>query len=69
MYSLNDKYKIMDLSNPMMSDEQKSQVDENINNKLNFYPELFVNMCNEDQIGNLIRNTDYWVKDTFKNLI
>ncbi len=28
-----------------------------------------VEMCNEDQIGNLIRNTDYWVRDIFKDLL
>lgn len=69
LYLLKDKYKVMDLSNPMMSDEQKHQVNEIIGLKLNFYPELFVNMCNEDQIGNLIRNVDYWVKNTFKHLL
>jgi hypothetical protein len=36
---------------------------------LNFFPEAFVEMCNEDQIGNLIRNTDFWVRDIFKDLL
>jgi len=39
------------------------------NTHLNFLPETFVEMCEEDQIGNLIRNTDYWVRDVFKDLL
>jgi hypothetical protein len=26
-------------------------------------------MCNEDQLGNLIRNTEFWVQDIFKELL
>jgi hypothetical protein len=26
-------------------------------------------MCEEDQIGNLIRNTDFWVRDIFKGFL
>ena len=64
---LENKYKVMDLSNPMMSDKDKEYVDDFVKNtQLEFHPEEFVQMCEEDQIGNLIRNTDYWVRDIFK---
>jgi 5'-3' exonuclease len=68
--SLENKYKVMDLSNPMMSDKDKEYVDEFVKNfQLEFHPEEFVQMCEEDQIGNLIRNTDFWVRDIFKGFL
>jgi DNA polymerase-1 len=67
---LENKYKIMDLSNPMMTDEDKIFVDEFANNtQLEFHPEAFLEMYEEDQIGGLIRNPEYWLKDTFKDLL
>jgi DNA polymerase-1 len=64
---LENKHKVMDLSNPMMSDQDKEYVDNFVKNtQLEFHPEEFVQMCEEDQIGNLIRNTDFWVRDIFK---
>jgi len=68
--SLENKYKVMDLSNPMMNDSEKEKVNQVVaNTELNFYPDTFVQMCEEDQLGNLIRNTDFWVRDVFKNLL
>jgi DNA polymerase-1 len=68
--NLENKYKVMDLSNPMMSDKDKEYVDDFVKNtQLEFQPEEFVQMCEEDQIGNLIRNTDFWVRDVFKELL
>jgi DNA polymerase-1 len=68
--NLENKYKIMDLSNPMMTDQDKTFIDKfTQNTQLNFYPSEFIKMCNEDQLGNLIRNVDVWVKDIFKDLL
>jgi hypothetical protein len=36
---------------------------------LNYFPLEFIKMCNEDQLGNLIRNVDIWVKDIFQDLL
>jgi len=67
---LEDKYRVMDLSNPMMSDKDKIFIDKFVEEtQLNFYPSEFVEMCNEDQLGNLIRNTEFWVQDIFKRLL
>jgi len=67
---LEDKYRVMDLSNPMMDDKDKMFIDKFVEHThLNFLPDTFVEMCNEDQLGNLIRNTDYWVRDIFKDLL
>ena len=67
---LENKYKIMDLSNPMMSDQDKRDVDNLIQNtQLEFHPEAFVEMYHEDQLGGLIKNVEYWIQDTFKDLL
>jgi DNA polymerase-1 len=67
---LEDKYKVMDLSKPMMSDKQKQEVDNIVKNGvLNYYPEGFIQMYHEDQLGNLIRNVDVWVQKTFQDLL
>lgn len=68
--NLENKYKVMDLSNPMMTDKDKTFINKfTQNTPLNFYPSEFIKMCNEDQLGNLIRNVDVWVKDIFKDLL
>jgi DNA polymerase-1 len=68
--NLENKYKIMDLSNPMMTDQDKIFINKfTKDTPLNFYPTEFIKMCNEDQLGNLIRNVDIWVKDIFKDLL
>lgn len=68
--NLENKYKIMDLSNPMMTDQDKTFIDEFAKNTtLNYHPAEFIKMYDEDQLGNLIRNADVWVKDVFKDLL
>jgi DNA polymerase-1 len=64
-----DKFKIMDLHNPMLTEYNKMYLDDFItNNEIRFHPELFIKMYNEDQIGNLIRNVDSWLDVCFKQL-
>jgi DNA polymerase-1 len=66
---LENKYRIMDLSDPMMTDADKEYVDEFIKpSPLALDAKEFIRMCNEDQIGGLIRNVEFWVKETFQNL-
>jgi len=68
--NLENKYKIMDLSNPMISDGDKLKINKLAKNlPLNFYPEEFIKMYYEDQIGGLIRNVEFWVQDIFKELL
>jgi DNA polymerase-1 len=67
---LENKYKVMDLSNPMMTDQDKIFIDKfTQDTHLNYFPLEFIKMCNEDQLGNLIRNVDIWVKDIFQDLL
>ena len=54
----------------MLSKEDKEWLDEVVkSNDLSYYPDQFVAMYNEDQIGGLIRNVEFWVKDCFQNLV
>jgi hypothetical protein len=66
---LEKNYRIMDLSNPMIDEKDKKYLDNVVaNHPLNFYPEQFVMMCNEDKLGGLLRNVEVWVKNTFEKL-
>jgi hypothetical protein len=60
----------MDLSNPMMTDEDKLYVDEFIKHTdLQLHAKEFIKMYNDDQLGGLIRNVEFWIKDIFQDLV
>jgi hypothetical protein len=66
---LEKNYKIMDLSNPMLDENDKKYLDKTINSQdINYLPEHFISMYNEDQLGGIIRNLEFWVKDVFGKL-
>ena len=66
---LEKNYKIMDLSNPMLDENDKKYLDQTINSQdINYLPEHFISMYNEDQLGGIIRNLEFWVKDVFAKL-
>ena len=59
----------MDLSNPMIDKNEKKYLDEVVKSKeLNYIPEQFISLYNEDQLGGMIRNLDYWLKENFERL-
>ena len=67
---LESKYKVMDLSNPMMDDKDKMFVDKFVENTpLNYLPSQFIEMYNQDQLGGIIRNVDIWIKEVFQDLL
>jgi hypothetical protein len=33
-----------------------------------YLPDQFISMYNQDQLGGIIRNLDFWVKDCFESL-
>ena len=66
---LEKNYKVMDLSNPMIDENEKKYLDEVVKLKeLNYIPEQFISLYNEDQLGGMIRNLDYWLKENFERL-
>lgn len=67
---LENKYKVMDLSNPMIDNKDKMFIDKFVKTEpINYFPDQFVKMYNQDQIGGLIRNVEVWIKDVFKDLL
>jgi hypothetical protein len=60
----------MNLSNPMIDDVGKTYLDEIAKpSQLNLLPEIFIKMCNEDNLGKLINNAEYWLRENFQDLI
>ena len=60
----------MDLSNPMIDNKDKMFIDKFVKTEpINYFPDQFVKMYNQDQIGGLIRNVEVWIKDVFKDLL
>ena len=59
----------MDLSNPMLDENDKKYLTQVVNtNNYNYIPEQFVAFYNEDKLGGMIRNVEFWVKDIFEKL-
>jgi 5'-3' exonuclease len=67
---LEKNYKLMDLSNPMLDENDKNYLDKVVESKdLNYIPEQFMSLYKEDQLGGMIRNLDFWLKDVFQKLV
>lgn len=65
--ALEKNYKIMDLSNPMLDENDKNYLKKVVeSNNLNYIPEQFIAMYNEDKLGAMIRNIEFWIKDVFE---
>ena len=60
----------MDLSNPMISKEEKNYLDKVVESKdIHYIPDQFLAMYNQDKLGGLFRNVEFWIKDVFENLV
>lgn len=67
--ALEKNYKIMDLSNPMIDENDKNYINKVVQSKeLNYIPDQFIAFYNEDKLGGMIRNVDFWIKDIFEPL-
>jgi len=67
---LEKNYKIMDLSNPMMDKNEKEYLNGFVNSKkLTYNPKLFTDLYNEDELGGMIRNLDFWLRENFLKLV
>ena len=67
---LEKNYSVMDLSNPMLSKDEKNYLDKDVSSKeIHYHPDEFISMYNEDQLGGLIRNVEFWIKDVFANFV
>ena len=67
--SIETNFKIMDLSKPMIDKNDEKYLDSVVKSKdILYLPDQFVSMYNTDQLGGIIRNVEYWVKDCFESL-
>jgi DNA polymerase-1 len=67
--TLQKHYKIMDLSNPLVDDNEKMSIEQETSktpNKLNVAD--FLKMYHEDGLGHTLKNADYWLRDTLRTL-
>jgi beta-galactosidase beta subunit len=63
---LETNYKIMDLSKPMVDEHDIIYINNVIESELpELNPKNFVIMYDEDKLGGMIKNVDYWLKDNF----
>ena len=64
--NLRKAYKIMDLSNPMLDNQEKDYILEQVKEspyELNV--ETFLKFYNQDGLGNVLKNVDYWIKENW----
>ena len=65
---LENSFKIMDLSKPMVDAEQIEYIDYVIDQEFpELQPKLFVQIYNEDKLGGMIRNLEIWLNDKFSH--
>ena len=65
---LRKNYQIMDLAAPMLDDNDKILLEESIEANIpKLEPKIFMELYNEDSLGGMIRNVDFWLKDNFSN--
>lgn len=66
---LTKSYKIMDLSNPMIDEDDQQLLEDLIYTPTQEYrPKEFLQMYEEDQIGKIVRNVDRWLQENFEPL-
>ena len=67
---LEKSYKVMDLSKPLLDENDKKYLDKIVEtNNLSYLPEEFISLYNEDKLGGMIRNLEYWLDENFKKLV
>lgn len=67
--ALEKNYKIMDLSKPMIDKNDENYLNKVVESKdINYIPDQFIAFYNEDKLGGMIRNVDFWIKDIFEPL-
>ena len=67
--ALERNYKIMDLSKPMIDKNDENYLNEVVKSKdIHYIPDQFIAMYNEDKLGGMIRNVEFWVKDVFEKI-
>ena len=64
---LEKSYQVMDLSNPMLSNQDKEYLQHKVDtNEHQYLPEQFLEFYRNDGLGGIIRNVEFWVQDVFE---
>jgi hypothetical protein len=59
----------MDLSNPLLDENDKINIQKAIKSPTpGFHSKEFLELYNEDGLGHIIRNVDFWLKNCFTQL-
>jgi hypothetical protein len=62
-------FKLMDLENPLMDEDEKLYVETIVEQPVESIKAAeFLKMYNEDGLGHILKNAEYWIRDTFKVL-
>jgi len=53
-----------------MDENEKKYLSEFVKSKkLSYNPKLFTDLYNEDELGGMIRNLDFWLRENFIKLV
>jgi 5'-3' exonuclease len=67
--NLRQAYKIMDLSNPMLDDQEKGYILEQVKESpYELDAETFLRFYHKDGLGNVLKNVDYWIKENWSTI-
>jgi 5'-3' exonuclease len=66
---LRNNYKIMNLGSPLMDENEKLYVETVVEQPVEKLKVAeFLKMYNEDGLGNILKNAEYWIRNTFTTL-
>lgn len=64
--NLRKAYKIMDLSNPMLDEQEKEYILEHVKESpYELDMETFLKFYHKDGLGHVLKNVDYWIRDNW----
>jgi 5'-3' exonuclease len=67
--NLRKAYKIMDLSNPMLDNQEKGYILEQVKESpYELDAETFLRFYHKDGLGNVLKNVDYWIKENWSTI-
>jgi 5'-3' exonuclease len=67
--NLKKAHKIMDLSNPMLDEQEKDYILEQVKESpYELDAETFLRFYHKDGLGNVLKNVDYWIRDNWSTV-
>ena len=67
--NLKKAHKIMDLSNPMLDDQEKNYILDQVKEPpYELDAETFLRFYHKDGLGNVLKNVDYWIKENWSTI-